>query len=478
MKTLLYIFVINICLISLTTQANGVSPYLPLKTDPLLELELEKLATIAKLPILTRPYHAATIYKYLAKIKSSHPTLYQRLNAYIKRYKKTKAVTHFSAEISHSFKDDFLMANQRGLDIDDSFKISTSSFWQVNEHLILNAGGTFYNGEVIPNNSYISFGWDVLQVDIGYREHWLSPTQEGALLLSTQAKPALNVTISNPELLTDWHIKYEMSVGVLERQNGIQFDIEKDPISGKPALMSLHLSFQPLDWWTIGFNRTLMFAGDDGDISIKDVWNGITDPVNSDNCGGSGTELQVCSKEFGNQQASISNKFNIAPFNLPLSLTWEYAGEDTKEHKNYQLGNIAQSFGVFVPYLTTNTSINFEYTKFHREWYVHHIYGEGYSNDKVKMGHWWGNLKAPDDKASGSAMSMRIDWQTQVVDQITLLYRTATVDSSSIMNYQRSHEIELNFKKMIKSAFLNLAINVGEDTLGEKHLGTSISYIW
>ncbi|MBA6223248.1 hypothetical protein H4J51_07410 [Colwellia sp. MB02u-18] len=478
MKTLLYIFLINICLISLSTQANGVSPYLPLKTDPLLELELEKLATITKLPILTRPYHAATIYKYLAKIKSSHPTLYQRLNAYIKRYKKTKAVTHFSAQISHSFKDDFLMANQRGLDVDDSFKISTSSFWQVNEHLILNAGGTLYNDEIIPNNSYISFGWDVLQVDIGYREHWLSPTQEGALLLSTQAKPALNVTISNPELLTDWNIKYEMSVGVLERQNGIQFDAKKAPVSGKPALMSLHFSFQPLDWWTIGFNRTLMFAGDDGDISIKDVWNGITDPVNSDNCGGSGTELQDCSKEFGNQQASISNKFDIAPFNFPLSLTWEYAGEDTKGHKNYQLGNIAQNFGVFVPYLTTNTSINFEYTKFHSLWYVHHIYGEGYSNDNVKMGHWWGSLKAPDDGAAGSAMSMRFDWQNVGGYQLSMLYRSAEFDSSTTYQYQRSHEVELSIAKAMKSNFLEAKLTLGEDAIGGQFLRTSFKVRW
>jgi len=463
---------------SFATQANGVSPYLPLKTDPLFELEVEKLATIAKLPILTRPYHTATIYKYLNKIKSSHPTLYQRLNAYIKRYKKTKAVTHFSAQISHSFKDDFLIANQRGLDIDDSFKISTSSFWQVNEHLILNAGGTLYNGEVIPNNSYISFGWDVLQVDIGYREHWLSPTQEGALLLSTQAKPALNVTISNPELLTDWNIKYEMSVGVLERQNGIQFDVEKAPVSGKPALMSMHLSFQPLDWWTIGFNRTLMFAGNDDDISIKDVWNGITDPVNSDNCGGSGTELQDCSKEFGNQQASISNKFDIAPFDFPLSLTWEYAGEDTKGHQNYQLGNIAQNFGLFVPYLTTNTSMNFEYTKFHSAWYVHHIYDEGYSNDKVKMGHWWGNLKAPDDGVGGSAMSMRFDWQNIGSYQLSMLYRSAEFNPSTIYQYQRSHEVELSITKAIKSAFFEVKLNLGEDAIGGQFLRSSFKIRW
>lgn len=476
MKVSLYTLLFLITLTSLNSIAKGVSPYLPLKTDPLFELELEKLATITKLPLLTKPYHAATVYKYLNKVKDSHPTLYQRLNAYIKRYKKAQAVTHFSAQFSHSFKDDALLANQRGLTLDDSFKVTTASFWQANEHLIFNGGGTFYNGEIVPNNSYMSFGWDVFQVDVGYREHWLSPTQEGAMLLSTQAKPALNITISNSELLTDWNIKYEMSLGQLEKQDGIQFDTSRDPVSGKPNLLSMHLSLQPLDWWTVGFNRTFTFGGE-GSTSLKDVWDAFIDPLSNDNCGGE-SDLIDCTQEFGNQQASMSNKFDIAPFGFPLSLTWEYAGEDTKDFSNYQLGNIAQNFGLFVPYLTESLSLNVEYSKFHTAWYVHHIYDEGYSNDKVKMGHWWGNMKKANDGAGGTAASMRIDWQTPIIEQVTILYRTATVDSSTVANYKRSHEVELKLKKMLNNAFVDLTVNVGEDTLGEKFLSTSVSYTW
>jgi hypothetical protein len=476
LKTLFYIFIINICLISITSQANGVSPYLPLKTDPLFELELEKLATITKLPILTRPYHAATIYKYLSKVEDSHPALFQRLNTYIKRYKKTKAVTHFSAQYTHSFKSNALLANQRGRSLDDYFKVTTSSFWQADEHVIFNAGGTFYNGEAIPNNTYISVGWDVFQIDIGYREHWLSPTQEAALLLSTQAKPALNLTISNPTLLTDWNIKYELSLGILEQQEGIQFGRDSDIVSGKPNLLSMHLSLQPFSWWTVGFNRTFMFGGDKS-VSAKDIWKAFIDPLSSDNCGGE-SDLVNCTQEFGNQQASLSNKFDLDPFNFPLSIYYEYAGEDTKNYSNYQLGNIAQNLCLFLPYLTDSLSLNIEYSKFHTAWYVHHIYQEGYANDKIKMGHWWGNLKPANSGAAGTAASLRLDWQAPVIENITLLYRTATVDSTAVVSYQRSHEIELTFKKILKNAFINLAINLGEDTQGEKFLSTSVSYLW
>lgn len=476
MKTLHFIFILNILLLSMTSQAKGVSPYLPLKTDPLFELELEKLATVAKMPVLTRPYHAATVYKYLHQIKDSHPALYQRLNAYIKRFKKANAITHFSAQYTYSFKSNNIIPNQRGRTSEDSFKISSNSFWQADENLIFNGGGTLYNNEFVPNNSYISVGWDVFQIDIGYREHWLSPTQEGAMLLSTQAKPALNLTISNPTLLTDWNIKYELSVGILEEQKGIQFGRDSLIVSGQPNLLSMHLSLQPLDWWTIGFNRTFMFGGDKS-VSLKDVWKAFIDPLSNDNCGGE-SDLVDCTQEFGNQQASVSNKFDLNPFEFPLSIYYEYAGEDTKNYSNYQLGNIAQNFGLFLPYLTESVSLNIEYSKFHTAWYVHHIYDEGYANDKVKMGHWWGSLKAADSGAAGTAASMRVDWQTPVIENISLLYRTATVESSSTENYQRSHEIELEFKKMFKTAFINLAFNLGENFKGEKHLNTSVTYIW
>ena len=475
MKLHLSLFLLIFTCVTSSVQANGVSPYLPLKTDPLFELEVEKLSTVAKLPLLTKPYHAATINRYLSKIKDSHPSLYQRLKAYIKRYKKAQAVTHFSLKLNHSFKDDMLVANQRGLNVDDTYKITTSSFWQANKHLIFNGGGTFYNDEIVPNNSYVSFGWDVFQVDIGYREHWLSPTQEGALLLSTQAKPAMNLTLSNPTLMTDWNIKYELSVAILDKQQGIQFGRDTVPVTGKPNLLSMHLSLQPLDWWTVGFNRTFMFGGDDS-VSVRDVWNAFIDPLSSDNCGGE-SDLTDCTQEFGNQQASMSNKFDLNPFDFPISVYYEYAGEDTKNYSNYQLGNIAQSFGLFLPYLTDSLSLNIEYSKFHTAWYVHHIYDEGYSNDNIKMGHWWGNLKTENDGSAGNATSMRLDWQTQTFEQITLLYRSATVDGTSSV-YQRSHEVELNLKKMANNAFVNFTLNLGEDTLGKKFIATGISYIW
>ena len=447
--------------------------------EPLLELDLQRLATIAKLPLLTRPYHAATVNRYLKTIIDSHPTLYRRINTDLKRYKKTAALTHASVQINYANKENILLANQRGQMADASFQVSFSGFWQANQYLIINAGALYYeNGEYLSNNSFVSFGVDVFQIDIGYREHWLSPFQEGSVLLSTQAKPPLSVTISNSKLMTDFNIKYEMSIGLLDEQDNIQFDKDKPPVSGEPALLTMHLSAQPFDWWTIGFNRTLIFVGGEESISLGDIWDAIIDPVNSDNCGGDGTSLQDCSQEFGNQQASITNKFDLNWFDLPFSLYYEYAGEDTNNYTNYKLANLANSFGLFLPYIGDSLSLNMEFTTFQSAWYTHHIYGEGYSNDGVKMGHWWGSMKVPNDSVGGEAGSVRFDWQYTGDSQISFLYRTTSFNQSSFADYQQSHELEMKYHKVIESSLLTLKLYLGSSNLGENFVQSGISYTW
>jgi len=474
-KTFLFLF---LSLSTITSLAKGPSPYLPLQVDPLIELELNRLATLAKLPVLTKPYHAATINRYLEKVIDSHPTLYKRISSYLKRYKKEAALTYAAVQLNYSDTKNITLPNQRGQMAEAKYQASFSGFWQANQYLIINGGGRYYeNGDYLRTNSFVSFGADVLQVDIGYREHWVSPFQESAVLLSTQAKPPLSVTISNPTLITDFNIKYEMSIAILDEHDEILFDRDEPAVSGDPALLMMHLSAQPFDWWTIGFNRTLMFGGDEK-VTLSDIWNAIIDPVNSDNCGGDGTDLQDCKEEFGNQQASISNRFDLNLFDMPFSFYYEYAGEDTNNYTNYKLANLANSFGLFFPYLNENISLNMEFTTFQSAWYTHHIYGEGYSNDGVKMGHWWGSMKDPKDNVGGEAGSVKFDWQNSGESQISLIYRTANFNKSKYADYQQSHELELKYTRVVESGFLGVKLYLGQNNYGESFVQTSVSYSW
>jgi hypothetical protein len=466
---LFYFFVLN------QANANGVSPYLPLNTDPLIELHIERLASITQMPILSKPYHIVTVVKYLEKVRTSHPTLYNRLNNYIKRFKHQSAITHFSTSISHSNKEIGSIDNQRGIAIDSSFQTSIAGFHQFNKYAIANFGGALVDkAKIIPHNTYFSFGYEYLQVDLGYREHWLSPLQESALALSTNAKPTASITMSNVKPITNWNVKYEMSFSLLDEMEGIHFDDTTS--SGQPGFLTMQLSLQPFSWWTIGGVRTFMFAGGNRKIDLRTIGKAIIDPISGDNCGGE-SSLQDCDLESGNQIASITSKFDFSINAFPISLLLEYAGEDAKDYK-YSLGNIARTYGIFLPYLTEKTSLYAEFTEFHDRWYVHHLYDEGYRNDGTVMGHWWGNNKALSDISAGNASTIRFNWDVNNTYHIQFKLRSAFIEPSEGFQYQRTNDLEVKLKQVYQKGFLNYSINLGKDIQNESYYKIAFGYNW
>lgn len=465
----------TLCVVS-TSNAKGVSPYLPLKLDNLIELEIERVVSISQMPALNKPYHIATVYHYLKKIEKSHPRLHNRVKNYIKRYKKQGGLTHRKVELSHS-NDDNDQINNRGIAQDANLSSSFSGFYQLNEYIIANAGGALNKqSNFIPHQSYISVGYEYLQLDIGYREHWLSPLQESATIVSTNAEPALSVTISNVTPITDWKIKYELSVGRLEEMDGILFDGNKT--KGRPGFLTMHASLQPFDWWTLGVNRSFVFGGGEREVNLSTIWKAIIDPVSGDNCGGQ-SDLQDCNKESGNQVASITSKFDFSlGDNFPLSIYAELAGEDTNDYKKYLLGNKAFSLGLFLPYLTDGTSLYIEHTKFEDLWYVHHLYDEGYRNNLNVIGHWWGDRKAIKDGSTGNSSTLRFNWDINSNFHLQTKLRTAQIHSSINYQYQRTKELELHLKQVYKDGFINYAINVGKDVNGDSFYKLSLGYNW
>lgn len=463
------------CFLLNQANANGVSPYLPLNTDPLIELQIERLASITQMPILSKPYHIVTVVKYLEQVRTSHPTLYNRLNSYIKRYKQQSAITHFSTKISHSNKEVGSLNNNRGIAADSNFQSSIAGFHQFNKYAIANVGGALVDkAKIIPYNTYLSFGYEYLQVDLGYREHWLSPLQESALALSTNAQPTASITMSNVKPITNWNVKYEMSLGMLEEMEGIHFDDTTS--SGKPGFLTMQLSLQPFDWWTIGGVRTFMFAGGNRSIDLSTIGKAIIDPISGDNCGGE-SSLQDCDLESGNQIASITSKFDFSIYNFPISILLEYAGEDAKDYK-YSLGNIGRSYGVFIPYITESTSFYAEFTEFHERWYVHHLYDEGYRNDKIVMGHWWGNNKALSDISAGNASTVRFNWDVNNSYHLQFKFRSAFIEPSERFQYQRTSDLEIKLKQVYQQGFLNYSINIGKDIENESYYRIAFGYNW
>jgi hypothetical protein len=466
------------CFPSIFAQAKGVSPYLPLNTDPLFELQIERLASITQMPVLNKPFHIVTVVEYLNKIKTSHPTLYNRLVNYIKRYQKQGGITHLSSKVGYSDNNKRTQDNNRGIKLDSSFQTTAIAFYQFNKYIIANVGGTIVDAnQIIPSNSYISFGYEYLQIDLGYREHWSSPLQESASLLSTNAKPALSLTMSNVKPITSWNAKYEFSLGQLDEMEGIRFNGAVS--SGKPLIMGMHFSIQPFDWWTIGANRTFQFGGGERNTGFSDVWKAIIDPVNSDNCGSGETGCANSNVEVGNQIASITNRFDLSFQDFPFTLYFEYAGEDTKDHKNYELGNLAYNLGLFLPYFSESSSLYLEYADYHTHWYEHHIYAEGYRNDGAIMGHWWANNRKNGDLAGAIITTARFNIDLTNKSHLAVTLKSVDItDKLALEDYQRTNELEISLRHTYLEGFIGMSLKAGQDSYGDSYYRTEISYTW
>jgi len=457
----------------------AVSPYLPLQQNAAIELEIDRLVTITGYPVLKKPYHIASIVSYLEQVKDSHPALYNRIDRYIKRYKSNMAVTHFQSQLRLSSSTEKSLPNSRGISSESSYDVQASAFWQPSEYFIANVGGSYSDKEsFIPFGSFLSFGGEYMQVDLGYREHWLSPLQDSAQLISTQAKPMLGVTLSNVTPITDWNIMYELSFGELDTVEGIVFG---DTLSsGKPGFLTMHTSIQLTSWWTLSGSRTMMFSGGNrGKVSLSQIWQAMIDPISSDNCGGS-SDLIDCDKEFGNQQAAIASRFDVSFGDNPLSILLEVAGEDTNDYKAYKLGNKAYSLGVFVPYLSPSESLSITAQYFEDAWYVHHLYRNGYSNDGHKMGHWWGDEKRADDGIGAKIVS--VGYSKDFGDsQLRLKYHTIEneySESLALPEYQRGHYVNVDYQWIYSGQFLGLHLYAGKDVNGESFSTISISKQW
>lgn len=454
--------------------AKGISPYLPLNISPEIESQIEKVMALTDGAPLTKPYKASELHHRAEQIKQRHPLLYQRVSSYLDRYKQSAGKTHLSAELAASNDNQHALPNQRNVKSDATYKLSASGFYQPSPYLIINTGAVkAQSADVIHTSTYLGFGYEYLQVEVGYREHWFSPMQDSAMLVSTHAKASPSITLSNATPITDWNIRYEVFYSRLEEVEGIRLGNELFP--GKPSHAGVHLSFTPLDFWTLGFNRTLQFGGGKREVSISDVFKALFDPAGKDNV--AGADANDPNYEFGNQQASITSKFNFH-LGTPVSLYMEFGGEDTLGEKNYKLGNQTYSAGLFLPALSDSLSVRYEYSHWSTAWYVHHLYQQGYTNDGQVMGHWGGGERLFNQDTPASAHAFNINWQLSGNQLIDGTFRVIQNEDKAIVNYSNGYQLNLRYSHATQSGFWGAEVYWGQDVFGQKFSRLSAFYRW
>ena len=470
------ILILVLCLNVNALLARGVSTYLPISLSPTLENEIERLTSVAGVDSLIKPYSVSRISMYMEKIRSSHPRLFARLQKALKPYRKKVSITHASAKISAS-SDHHAQPNARGTYTNSHAAVDVRGQWLASPWLAVSLGTSlvnYSNGNVDDvyqaSGSFLSIGVDWAQLDIGYKDYWLSPFQGSAQLLSTQAQTMPSVSLSNNLPIETFGIKWNY-LGFLSQMSrqDVQFRLGEFSNRKKPLLAGLQVSFQATDWWTIGGTRVFQFGGGERSSSFSTLARAFFDPRGADN------DASI-EDESGNQIASITSKMNFDGA-VPFSFSIELAGEDTSNNKSYQFGNSAITAGLFFPYFfSDDVSFNYEYSDWQVAWYVNNLYKEGYVNKGFVLGSWAMQIQRESGTATpGTSHYFKANWQRQNAHMIAASLRISDHVDTATVDFNTGWEFQLDYIVPWQEHIITFSAFAGRDSLDQSFSQLSVS---
>ena len=440
--------------------ARGVSPYLPLNLSPEIERAVERVLILADRPILTRPIAAATVHDALPAACERDAAVCEQVRHYLRGLMKHVGIAHLSVAAGGGSSEAVALQNRHGMRSDSPYEVSAQVYWQGYDHVLLSAGLAAFEDEVVPTGSLLSAGYEYAQLDIGWRDHWFSPMTDSAMLISTQAQTMPSATLSNYTPITRFKFRYELFYAQMSSSTRIRF--EGGLTEGRPRLAGFHLSIQPVPGWSLGVNRLMQYGGGErANDSLGDLFDALFRPSASDNTGTVG--------DFGNQLASITSSF-VMPTDVPFSVYFEYAGEDTSTNNDLRLGNVALSAGLHFPRLGGNLDLTIEVSERQNGWYTNHIYGDGLRNEGNVLGHWGGDWRETGDAVGGRSLMTRIGWQLKRGGSVEATYRTLANEDYTSPDYQRAHSLDVRYSHRLTNDFLaGGELNLGRDVFGENY---------
>lgn len=445
-----------------SADARGVSPYLPLGESPEIERMAEQVLILAGQPIMTRPIAAAAVLDALPKACERDEALCERVRHYLAGFEKNVGLGCLSLGVAAASNDAVPLPNRHGMKADSSYEAAALVYWQPSDYLLVDAGGVAYEGGSAPTGSLVSLGTEKVQLDVGYRDHWLSPMTDSAMLLGTQAETMPSVTLSNYTPMTRLGLRYEVFLAEMSESKRIAY--QGGFTTGRPRLAGLHLSIEPFPGFSLGVSRLMQYGGGARNRStLRDLLDAFYRPSTYDNTGTSS------GSEFGNQVAAVTSSYLVsAP--VPFAVYFEYAGEDTSTNSNFRLGNSALSAGIHFPELAGRFDLTLETSEWQNAWYVHHIYQDGLTNKGDVIGHWGADWRAAGDGVGARSLMARIGWQAAGGALMEVTYRTLDNASYTAPAYERAHDLDLRYSRRWKTDFyVGAELDAGRDSLGETY---------
>lgn len=449
---------------------GGVSPYLPLNQAPELEHQVQRLLAVSKnTHIMSKPYKAHDIYRVLQTVRHTYPELYQTLSYQLSPYIQSDAGAFAKVTLAAGTKDKTL-PNQRGQTTKTNLIVEGGAYANFGRYFGVSVAGIANEDEILPTQSFFYLGNKYAQLDVGYREHWYSPFNDSAMLLSTQAKTTPSITLSNVEPITSFNIRYDMFISKMTEQSGILKEGKQTGVArvyepGKPYLFGLHTSFAATDNLTIGLSRLMQFGGGPRSVTIKDFTEGFFSPGSKDNVGREDADELGENFELGDQLGSITFAYNNSIYALPFEFYGEVALEDTLGGSR----NNAYSFGLYLPFIANNHSLRFEHSNWQKLWYANGIYLDGNRNSGNVIGHWAGDEHDYTDYTPAKSMSVNWHWQLSKIESLNTTIRMLENKNEG---YKTSYELQTAYTRKLSKPIMGAKswgaeLYQGKDVYGE-----------
>ncbi|HVN98972.1 MAG TPA: capsule assembly Wzi family protein, partial [Steroidobacteraceae bacterium] len=447
------------CLAMARAQA-GASAYLPVDLAPELEARVERVMTLAGVPVMTRPIRVDAVLGALPLMCDRYPRLCHQVRAGLAPYLAAAAVTHAHAELAATRDNALVQPDQHGAPMNTAWEADAGALARFGEHLLVTAGGVGYEGRLTPTGTMISLGGDRAQLDLGYRDHWWSPLRLSSMLTSTEAPTLPSATLSSAAPLTRLNLRYEVFLGEMSYSQRIEY--HDGFTAGHPELFGFHVDIELAPGWSLGASRLMQFGGGARPHSWGALWRAFVNTTRYDN---TSTQLNT-DQEFGNQQFAVSSTLAL-PLRMPMSLYIEYAAEDTFHVENTRFGSSAVSAGFYLPQLRPDLQLRYEFSEWQSNWYVHHIYRDGMTNDGVVLGNWAAAWRLSGDGVGAQSHALELIWDRRNGRQYDFQYRTALNGSYGDAHYQRVHEVALGASRPWRSWRVGAKLDGGRDEYGE-----------
>ena len=397
-----------LCALVGVARSEGVTAYLPLNLEPEIERQIERALILADEPILKRPFAVELVRDALPQACRVDKALCLRVERYLKRYSGNYGVTHASLAAAATSTHDGtgVVPNQHGLPVSSNHEVSVAAFVQPNDYILATVGAVSYNGRTVPTGTLLSAGFHWAQLDIGYRDHWLSPLTDSSTLLSTEAPTLPSATLSNYEPLTRLGFQYELFLARMSQTGsnsgrsltGPNILFNGVASRGNPNLFGMQLSIEPFPGWSLGVNRLLQYGGGGGlPSSARLLLRNFFKPSG-------------LAQDQGNQQASYLSRF-IFPGKTPFAVYFQYAGEDNANGGSYLLGSPSLSGGIDFPKLWHHFDLTYEVAEWSNIWYVHNVYLDGMSNYGLVNGNWGADQRNFGDGVGARSQMLRVGWE-------------------------------------------------------------------